>query len=90
MTTVLIGPPLRKFCDGKKELVGVGSTVLDVLKDVSATRPQLRSRILRSENEISARIFVYRDDGTIVMGNRETAAVGNNERLSLYVFVAGG
>ena len=89
MTTVSIGPPLRKFCDGKEELSGEGTTILDVLKDMSVDHPELRSRILRSETEISARIFVYRD-GAVVIEDRETVPLGPGERLRLYAFVAGG
>jgi hypothetical protein len=90
MTTVEIGPPLRRYCDGEEELSGEGTNVLEVLRDASADYPELRSIILRSENEISSRIFLYGVDGSVISQNRESALVGETGRLRLYLLVAGG
>lgn len=90
MAIVDIGPPLRRYCDGKAELEGDGRNVIEVLSAVSRDYPELRSRILKSETEISARMFVYREDDGIIQQDRETAPVAQDGRLRLYVFVGGG
>jgi hypothetical protein len=90
MTTVEIGPPLRMYCDGRKELCGRGASVLEVLRDACSDYPSLRSIVLRSETEISSRVFLYGCDGSVISKNRETAPVGEEGRLRVYLLVAGG
>jgi hypothetical protein len=90
MTTVAIAPSLRRFCGGREELRGEGATVLEVLRDASAEYPALRHRVLRNETEISSRIFVYRDDGSVIADNRETAPAPEGSGLRLYLLIGGG
>ena len=90
MATVEIGPPLRRFCDGRTELQGAGTNVLEVLLDASAQYPALQSRVFRDDTQISATVLLYRGDGSIIFKDRETTAVVEGDRLRLYMFVAGG
>jgi molybdopterin synthase sulfur carrier subunit len=63
MTPVRIPPMLRDQVEGKREVLGTGETVRQVLEDVTAQYPSLRAHLFE-QDDLSPFVNVYvgRDD----------------------------
>jgi molybdopterin synthase sulfur carrier subunit len=63
MTPVRIPPMLRDQVEGKREVLGAGETVRQVLEDVTARYPSLREHLFE-QGDLSPFVNVYvgRDD----------------------------
>lgn len=63
MTAVRIPPTLRDQVEGRREVLGAGETVREVLEDVAARYPSLRGQLFE-QGELAPFVNVYlgRDD----------------------------
>jgi len=72
------------------EIQGDGTTVLEVLSDAVDAYPELKRRVLKNDSRISTQIFVYRDDKTVITGDREHVSVAGMDSLKVFLLVGGG
>ena len=81
---------LRKHTDGARAVQGSGSTVREVLDQLDAAHPGLRSAIVAEGGDLHRFINVYLNDEDIrFLGSLETP-VSDGDTLSILPAVAGG
>ncbi len=81
---------LRKHTGGARAVQASGSTVREILDDVDASNPGLRSAIVAEGGDLHRFINVYLNDEDIrFLGSLETP-VSDGDTLSILPAVAGG
>jgi hypothetical protein len=89
MATVTLSSALKRFCGSVGTLTGTGRTVLEVILDSTRNYPELRRKLLKSDNEIHSQILVYLNS-CILAKPREQALVDADAELNLLLIVGGG
>jgi molybdopterin converting factor small subunit len=89
MPIVRIPTPLRSHAGGKDSVEGRGATVGEVLENVAATHPDLRSRIFDGA-EIRRFVNVYLNNEDIRYLEELATPVGEQDEISIIPAIAGG
>ena len=89
MTVVRVPPVLRAEAGGAREVEAAGSTVRDVLEDLSARLPALGSRVY-GEGEIKSFVNVYVDGEDVRTRDGLDTPVRESSTVILLPAMAGG
>ncbi|MBV9504912.1 MAG: molybdopterin-synthase adenylyltransferase MoeB [Acidobacteriia bacterium] len=90
MPKVLIPTPLRQFT-GKQDAVQVsGSTVGEVLQNLTSQFPDLRKQVFTDEGKLRSFVNVYLNDEDIRYLNKDASAAKDGDTISLVPSIAGG
>jgi len=87
--TIRIPPILRPEAGGNRNVEAAGTTVREVLEDLIATYPSLRSRIFEGE-ELPQFLNVFVDGSDVRLFQGLDTAVGASATVILLPAVAGG
>src|SRR5580765_8550858 len=90
MAKVLIPTPLRQFT-GKQDAVSAsGSTVGEVLTDLTTKFPDLRKQIFTDEGKVRSFVNVYLNDEDIRYLSKDATPAKESDTISLVPSIAGG
>lgn len=87
---VRIPTPLRKFTEGSDIVAAEGSTVGDVLKDVSEKHPGLAQRLYDDSGNVRRFVNIFANDEDIRFLDNMDTEVEDGDELSLVPAIAGG
>lgn len=87
---VRIPTVLRKHTGGERAVSGDGGTVSEVLSDLDAKHPGLRSSILGEDGELARFINMYLNDEDVRYLQALETPVRDGDTLSILPAVAGG
>ncbi|MCW2812360.1 MAG: cysO [Friedmanniella sp.] len=80
---------LRTFTNGAKAVEGGGSTLLQLIDDVDARNPGLKSRLIESEN-LRRFVNVYVNDEDVRFSGGLSAPIADGDVVVVLPAVAGG
>ena len=86
MATVHLRPPLRELCDGRREVVIEGGTVVSILRELERSNPKLSGWVLDERGDVRQHVAVFLA-GERVDGE---ATVGTDDQLEIIGAVSGG
>jgi molybdopterin synthase sulfur carrier subunit len=89
VSLVRIPPTLRAETNGEREVLADGGTVRELLDDLTAKFPALRSRIIR-EDEIASFVNVYVDGEDVRTRDGLETSVDDASTIILLPAMAGG
>ena len=87
---VLIPGPLRRLVDDKAEIELEGRTVVEVIRNLEAVAPDLRSRLTGEKGEIRRFIRLFLNDVDVDDIGGAAAPVRDGDVLSIVPAAAGG
>ncbi|MGI9015755.1 MAG: ubiquitin-like small modifier protein 1 [Euzebya sp.] len=88
--TVRIPTVLRKHTDGEKSVQGAGTTIKDLLGDLSSRHAGLTDAITAADGRLAGFINVYLNDEDIRFLDGIDTELRDGDELSLLPAVAGG
>jgi molybdopterin converting factor small subunit len=89
MATVRLATPLRKFSDGKPEIIAKGATLEEVIRNIDAERPGFADKVLE-KGEIKRFINIYVNNEDVRMGGGLKTPIGEKDVVSILPAVSGG
>ncbi|HEX2571058.1 MAG TPA: ubiquitin-like small modifier protein 1 [Polyangia bacterium] len=90
MATVRIPTPLRKFTQGKEEVLAQGATIGELLADLERQFPGIKERICDDSGAVRRFVNVFANDEDIrFLKNLETP-VKDKDEVSIVPAIAGG
>jgi molybdopterin converting factor small subunit len=90
MALVRIPASLRAFADNQAEVVVEGTTVGEVLDNLTARHPALRSRLLDEKGAPRRYVNVFHNEEDIRFEKDLATPVAEGDRLTLVPAIAGG
>lgn len=88
--SVYIPTPYREATGGKSQVMAEGTTVLEVLKSLGDTYPDLKERLLTPEGQIPGYLSVYVGDEEVRNLQGDATPVKDGDEISLIPAMAGG
>lgn len=90
MPTVRIPTPLRKFTQGKEEVLAQGATIGELLADLERQFPGIKERICDDSGAVRRFVNVFANDEDIrFLKNLETP-IKDKDEISIVPAIAGG
>ncbi|MEE8401012.1 MAG: MoaD/ThiS family protein [Candidatus Hydrothermarchaeaceae archaeon] len=89
MAVVRLSTPLRKFSDGKPEMVSLGGTLREVIANIDSKSPGFEEKLLEN-GEIRRFINVYVNNEDVRLGKGLDTEVGESDVISILPAVSGG
>jgi molybdopterin converting factor small subunit len=89
MPTVRIPTPLRSHADGQEKVEAAGSTVGEVLKNVTTAHPALRDRLFEGD-DLRRFLNVYVNNEDIRYLEDLDTKVGEKDEVDIIPSIAGG
>ncbi len=89
MALVRLATPLRRYTDGKPEVVAEGDTLSELLSDLNKRYPGITEKILDG-GEIQRFVNVYVDNEDARLGDNLSTKVGKDSIISILPAVSGG
>mgnify|MGYP000980427674 CR=1 FL=1 len=90
MPKISIPTALRRFA-GEQAVIDVkGSTIGEILKDMTAQHPDLKKHLFDAEGRLRSFVNVYLNDEDIRYSGNEDAAVKETDEISIIPSIAGG
>src|SRR5689334_13666608 len=90
MAKVLIPTPLRQFTGKQDAVSATGSTVGEVLADLTTKFPDLRKQIFTDEGKVRSFVNVYLNDEDIRYLSKDATPAKDGDTISLVPSIAGG
>ena len=90
MIKVSVCEPLQRYCRNEDTLIGDGGCVLEVLKDISRDFPELKRKLFKAENSLSAQVLIYKNLKDIRLLQNGDTPVDSRTELKLVVALCGG
>ena len=91
MATIMIPTPLRQFTGGAEVVDIHGTSVGQILSDLTLTvHPALRSNLYTPEGKLRSFVNIYLNDEDIRYLDKEHTAVSPTDVLSIVPSIAGG
>ena len=90
MTKVMIPTPLRPFTDKQDAVELAGSTVGEILAQLTAKHGGLRKHLYNEDGKLRSFVNIYLNDEDIRYLQREETPVKSGDTLSIIPSVAGG
>lgn len=90
MAKVLIPTPLRQYADKHDTIELSGSTVGEVLTNLTSQHGDLRKHLFNDEGKLRSFVNVYLNDEDIRYLNKDKTAVKDGDTLSIVPSIAGG
>jgi adenylyltransferase/sulfurtransferase len=90
MAKVLIPTPLRQYA-GKNDSVELGGTTVgEVLSELTSQHPDLRRHLYSDEGKLRSFVNVYLNDEDIRYLQKDSTPVKDSDTLSIVPSIAGG
>lgn len=89
MAVVRLSTPLRKFSEGKPEIISEGNTLGEVLTNIDSKSPGFIEKVIEDE-EIKRFINIYINNEDVRLGKGLDTEVGENDVISILPAVSGG
>ena len=89
-TKILIPTPLRPYTDKKDAVEADGSTVGELLADLTKKHAGLKSHLYNEQGKLRSFVNVYLNDEDIRYLEKEKTAVKPGDTISIIPSVAGG
>jgi molybdopterin converting factor small subunit len=90
MATVRIPTPLRKYTQGKDEVLAGGATVAELLADLERSYPGIKERICTADGAVQRFVNIFvRDEDIRFLQNLDTP-VRDGDEVSIVPAIAGG
>jgi molybdopterin converting factor small subunit len=90
MPTLRIPTPLRPYTAGASELAVQGSTVAEVLTDLTARYPDLRQHLFTEAGELRAFVNLFVNDEDVRFLDGAATTLDEDDRLMILPSIAGG
>tara|TARA_B100001123_G_scaffold451009_1_gene625929 strand:+ start:4100 stop:4381 length:282 start_codon:yes stop_codon:yes gene_type:complete len=90
MTKVMIPTPLRPFTDKQDAVEITGSTVGEILTQLTAKHEGLQKHLYNEDGKLRSFVNIYLNDEDIRYLQREETPVKSGDTLSIIPSVAGG
>lgn len=90
MPTLRIPTPLRPYTAGASELTVQGSTVAEVLTDLTARHPDLRQHLFTETGELRAFVNLFVNDEDVRFLDGAATPLDEDDRLMILPSIAGG
>ena len=81
---------LRSYTGGAKAVSGTGDTLADLLSDLDAQHPGLRSRLITPEGGLHRFVNIYVNDEDIRFLDNLTTPIKDGDDVSIVPAIAGG
>ena len=89
-TRILIPTPLRPFTDKNDAVEANGSTVGDLLADLTTKHPGLKAHLYNDQGKLRSFVNIYVNDEDIRYLQKEQTTVSAGDTVSIIPSVAGG
>lgn len=89
-TKILIPTPLRPFTDKLDAVEAVGTTVGELLADLTSRHAGLRPHLYNEQGKLRSFVNIYLNDEDIRYLQKEQTPVGASDTISIIPSVAGG
>jgi molybdopterin synthase sulfur carrier subunit len=90
MTTVRIPSPLRRYTNGQSKVQSNGSNVNELLENLEAQYPGLKSRLCDENGQIKRYVNVFINDEEIRTLQGSETPVADRDEVSIIPAMAGG
>lgn len=90
MANIIIPTPLRKFTNNEASVESQGTTVLESVKHLASTFPDLSKHIFDNDGNIRQFIRIYVGDEDINALENENTKVDEGSVISIIPAIAGG
>src|SRR6201997_2518129 len=90
MARILLPPPLRPYTDKKDAVDADGTTVGELLADLTTKHSGLKSHLYNDQGKLRSFVNVYVNDEDIRYLQKEQTPVKPGDTLSIIPSVAGG
>ena len=90
MAKVLIPTPLRQYAEKKDSVEVTGSTVGDLLSELTTQFPDLKKQLFNDEGKLRSFVNVYLNDEDIRYLEKTATPVNAGDTLSIVPSIAGG
>jgi len=90
MAKIIIPTPLRKFTENKSSVESTGGTVLDSMKELATTYPDLKKHLFDDAGEIRNFVRLYVGDDDIDELDSVNTKVDSGTVISIIPAIAGG
>lgn len=87
---VRIPTPLRKFTAGEQTVDVEGSTVGEVLSNLTADHPELEAKIFGDDGDVRRFVNIFANDEDIRFQEELDTAVDDGDQVSIVPAIAGG
>ena len=90
MATISLPTPLRPYADKNAEVPVAGSTVGELLSDLTGQYPKLQNHLFSEDGKLRSFVNVYLGDEDIRFLDREDTALSSGDELTIIPSIAGG
>ena len=90
MPTVRIPTPLRKFTQGKEEVLAQGATIGELIVDLERQFPGIKERICDDSGAVRRFVNVFANDQDIRFIKNLETPVTDKDEISIVPAIAGG
>lgn len=90
MATIRIPPVLRASVGGEREVTADGTTIGEVLRNLTAAHPDTSTQIFSAEGELNRFVNVYLNDEDVRVLNGLDTTVNDGDELVILPAMAGG
>ncbi len=90
MATISLPTPLRPYADKNAEVPVAGSTVGELLGDLTGKYPKLQKHLFGEDGKLRSFVNVYLNDEDIRYLKKTETPVGESDLLSIIPSIAGG
>ena len=90
MSTVRMPPILRQAVGGAREVEASGSTVRDLLDDLTGRYPAIKGHLLDENGELNRFVNVYVNNEDVRLGNGLDTGVADDATVIVLPAMAGG
>ncbi len=87
---VKIPTVLRRHTDGAAQVEASGSTIRDLIEDISRRHPEFKERVVADDGQLHRFINVYANDEDVRYLDRLETSASEGDTVSLLPSVAGG
>jgi len=89
-TKILIPTPLRPFTDKKDAVEANGTTVGELLADLTTKHSGLKAHLYNQEGKLRSFVNIYVNDEDIRYLQKEATALNEGDNISIVPSIAGG
>jgi sulfur-carrier protein len=90
MAKVRIPTPLRKFTDGKEEVIAGGGTVRAVIDDLERQHPGIKAKICDDSGAVRKFINLFANEEDVRFLQAMDTPITDKDELSIVPAIAGG
>jgi molybdopterin synthase sulfur carrier subunit len=90
MARVRIPTPLRKFTDGKEEVIAGGDTVRTVIDDLERMHPGIKAKICDDTGAVRKFINLFANEDDVRFLQGLDTSLADKDELSIVPAIAGG